>query len=76
MMRLLGLGKQLRRSMLSVTMWKGVLLEEEEGGEGEKWVGWSAKALVGFGLWFGGDGQPPQNLSNVMPMMQWRWMFV
>ena len=71
MMRLLGLGKQLRKNMLSVTMW----LEEGEG-EGENWVGWSEKALVGFGLWFGGDGQPPQNLSNVMPMMQWRWMFV
>ena len=66
-MKLLGLGKQLRRSMLSVTM----LLEEEGEGGGEKWVGWSAKALVGFGLWFGGDGQPPQNLINVMPMMQW-----
>ena len=65
-MRLLGLGKQLRRSMLSVTMCQGGLL----GGGGEKWVGWNAKALVGFGLWFGGDGQPPQNLINVMPMMQ------
>ena len=53
-----------------------MLLEEEGEGGGEKWVGWSAKALVGFGLWFGGDGQPPQNLINVMPMMQWMWMFV
>ena len=50
-----------------MTMCQGVLLEEE-GGEGGKWVGWNAKALVGFGLWFGGDGQPPQNRINVMPM--------
>ena len=69
MTRLFGSGKKLwRRMILSVTM----LLEEKgewEGG-GEKWVGWSVKALVGFGLWSGGDAHPPQTLTDVMPMMQ------
>ena len=59
--------------MLSVTM----LLEEEKDWEegGERWVGWSVKALVEFGLWSGGDAHPPQTLLiNVMSMVQ--WMFV
>ena len=54
--------------MLPVTMCRERFLEEGGGG-GEKWVVWSAKALVGFGLLSGGDDQPPQTLINVIPMM-------
>ena len=61
--------------MLPVTMCRERFLEEGGGG-GENWVGWSGKALVGFGLLSGGDDQPPQTLINVIPMMQWMWMFV
>ena len=51
--------------MVSVTMWEGGLVKEEEGGG--KWVGLSAKALVGFGLLSGGDSRHPQTLTNVIP---------
>ena len=51
--------------MLSVTMWEGRLVKGVGGGG--KWVGLSAKALVGFGLLSGGDSRHPQTLTNVIP---------
>ena len=49
---------------------RGLTWLVEGGGGGEKSDGLSGKALVGFGLKSGGDGQHHPSLTNVIPMMQ------